>query len=142
LNWKNLIAFLLISLISAAPWLIFKQIYCLGFSNTVSGLFFEPAVIFSFFSSLFVSYSWNIWWFIVLISGVIYRASILASSELTFLWLFLFVGFSALLGMYIFTGNYSFALDQTSLSRGIVSLVGVSVLAVGFLFQDHKHKSS
>lgn len=138
LNWRQLAGFLLIVVGLAAPWLIFRQAYGLGFSNVDSGLVFKPEIIGSFLDSLFVSYSWNIWWFIFLVGGISFYEKIIASQEILFIWLFLLASFLFLIGLFVFTLEYSYALDQTALSRCLISLAGVSVLAVGLLFTD-KH---
>lgn len=134
-RWEGL-KFLLVTLVVASPWLFFRQFYHLGLSNTSPGLVFKPEILLSFLEAMFVGYSWNLWWFFVLIALFFNFKRIISSVPLVFLWSFIGLGFLSLILLYLLTFNYQYALDQTALSRTLLSLVGVVFLAVGLSFEQ------
>jgi len=136
LSWSAFSKFILISIASASPWLLFRAFYHLGLSNVSVGLVFKPEILISVLETMFVSYSWNLWWFFLLIAIFFNFKRISGSSALIFIWSFLGLGLLSLILVYLLTMNYQYALDQTALSRTLLSLIGVSVLAVGFSFNE------
>lgn len=131
-SFSDLLKFLLTALVVYSPWWIFRQVYHLGLANAPAGFFFSPGAIISLLESLFVSYSWNLWWFIAIIAGFYYFWSRPRSSAVSFFWSFLFLSFLSLILVYVFSADYAYALDQTAVSRTLFGLLGPSVLAVGF----------
>jgi len=133
---SSLFKFILISLAIASPWLLFRVFYHLSLSNVSSGLVFKAEILISVLEAMFVSYSWNLWWFFLLIAIFFNFKRIAGSSALIFIWSFLGLGLLSLILVYLLTMNYQYVLDQTALSRTLLSLIGVSVLAVGFSFNE------
>lgn len=136
LSWSAFSKFILISLAIASPWLLFRVFYHLGLSNVSAGLVFRPGILISILETMFVSYSWNLWWFFLVIAIFFNFKRIIGSAPLIFIWSFLGLGLLSLILVYLLTMNYQYALDQTALSRTLLSLTGVTVLAVGFSFNE------
>jgi len=137
---KNFIKYLLVVFITALPILIFKLIYQQSFSNVAGDWSFQPLAIYRFLEAIFVSYSWNIWWFIVLTSLAVNFRRIISSSVLQFLWLFLGLAIIGLILLFSFSPAASYALDQTALSRSLMPLTIGSVLTVGWSFGKNKQR--
>jgi hypothetical protein len=124
----------LIPLALAAPWYVFRHIYGQGLANVEGGMVFKPEILWSFYDTLFVSYSWNIWWVIVIISGFSHYQRIRSNRELAFIWWLLGFSLVAWVGVFLFTPDWRYAVDQTALSRCLLGVAGISVLAVGLSF--------
>ena len=134
---REFIRFIAISLVIMSPWLLFRQYYHLGLSNTSPGFVFQPLILLRTLEAMFVSYSWNLWWFFMIIALFFNRKRIISSPALLFLWSFFFLGILSLILLYLLTPDYQYALDQTALSRTLLSLIGPAFLAVGLSFGRH-----
>jgi hypothetical protein len=51
-------------------------------------------------------------------------------------WLFLFLVMGGFLILYLFTEEYQYALDNTAISRNILTLIPISVLVVGMSYKN------
>ncbi len=119
------------------PWLYINVKYKLGIRNIGPGLGFHPEIFKSFFAALFMSNSWNIWWFIVIIVLAVKIKKIIKDKELFYGWLYLFLSTIGFVAIYLFTNNYRFALDYTAIGRNILTLVPISVLVAAISLKNN-----
>ena len=141
LRFKDWVKYILTTLLVISPWLIFKINYQLSFSNVGWSWLFQPRAIISFMETMFVSYSWNIWWFIVLIVVFLNFKKIISSFVQSFFWLFLLVSFLGLILLFSFTPAAQYALDNTALSRTLIPLAISSIMAVGLALSRKRSDS-
>ena len=138
-NWKKIktiIYYFTFVLLPILPWLIFKVIHHLDISNVKSGLGFYPEIFERFFGTMFTSNSWNIWWFVVVVSLIINFKKIIKDKTQIFGWLFLILSFSGFLILYLFTEEYVFAMNSTANARNILTLVPISVFITAISFKQ------
>ena len=136
---KHLFLYSIFIVLPVLPWIIFKAKYNLGIKNIIeSELVFHPEIINNIFKVLFISNNWNIWWFIVIISLIINFKKIARDKALLFGWLFLFISLFIFAFLYIFTWEYQFALNNTALSRSILTLVPISVFLTAISYKEKK----
>jgi len=133
---RQILGSILAAVLAAAPWLAFKAAYGLGFANVAPGLVFHPAALLSLLASMFVSYSWNIWWFIVLFFALLSLRQWPRNRGLVFTWSLFFFSWLILMLVFVFTNAYQYASDQTAVSRSLIPLAGLSFLAVGLSIKD------
>ena len=137
-NWqraKHLFHYVFFVILSILPWLVFKATHNLDISNVKEGFGFYPDVLKSLFGALFTSNSWNIWWFIVIISIIVNFKNIIKNKELILGWLFLFFSLAGFLILYLFTEEYQYALNNTAISRNILTLIPISVFITAISFK-------
>lgn len=136
---KKILKFLLGVLIVIWPILFFNFKYRLGISNVEPGMGFHPEIFKNLFESLFISGNWNIWWFIVLMIFIINIKDIFTDKKLLFGWLYLFIVLGEFMAVYLFTNDYQYAVNQTAISRNIITLLPITVFLVGITcFSDLK----
>lgn len=117
------------------PWLFIKIKYHLAFSNVEPGLAYHGEVWQNIYWSLFLNSSFNIWWFVVIISFLANIIKIKKQNNLFLAWLFLIFCFAGLIMLYLFTEEYRFAIDNTALSRNFLTLVPISVALAAASFR-------
>jgi len=142
LRRRDLLAFFLPILFFSLPWFYFIALNRLGLSNTEPGFVFHPEVIKSFYEALFVASSWNIWWFIFILIIIMSFKNLLRSRQMILYFSIPLLVLLVYLGIYIFTNNYVYAIDQTALSRNILSILPSTILlaglAVSHMFNHYK----
>ncbi|PIR12909.1 hypothetical protein COV49_03845 [Candidatus Falkowbacteria bacterium CG11_big_fil_rev_8_21_14_0_20_39_10] len=136
--FKDFSKFFISIIVPFLPWIFFLVKYDLNISNVESTFGFHPEIFKNLFFSLFISSNWNIWWYIVVIVFLLNIKRVYKEKELLFGWSFLFLSFGGFLVLYLFTTEYQFVLDHTALSRNILTLMPLSVLAVGMTFKKLK----
>ncbi len=124
---KSIPKIFFVFLVPILPWIVFKLSNDLGVSNVDKGIGFYPEVFKSFSLSFFVSSSWNIWWFIVIMSIIINFKRIFRNKDLFFGWGMAILYVIGTVILYVFTERYVFALDQTAFSRNILVILPVFV---------------
>lgn len=127
---RSILLYVIFIILPVLPWIIFKFSHRLDISNVGWQIGFHPEVLKSFAGSLISSNSWNIWWFIVILSFIIFIKKIYINKNLLFSWLFLFSSLASLLAVYLFTERYLYAVDYTAIVRNIMIIVPTSVLVV------------
>ncbi|MEI6528859.1 MAG: hypothetical protein WCN88_00440 [Candidatus Falkowbacteria bacterium] len=122
------------------PWIFFKFMWNLSYSNSGSGLnmIFPVKLILSFLGSLFVSYSWNIWIFIAILVFIIKFKKIINDKLAFSAWIFVGISIISLILAFSFAAVSQYAYDQTALSRTMMPLIISSFLAVGFSLKENK----
>ena len=124
----------------AIPWLIFKNYFDFGFSNTspdqpVSLIGFHPEVAKALFEQIFIFNSFHIWPGLFLAILIIYWKKLFKFPNI-----FLFLSFCFTLffffAIYFFTDSYTFALQGTIVSRHLLALAPLSVFLAGLLTPD------
>ena len=132
--------YLLVIILPLLPWLFIKIKYNLTFKNVEPGISYHGEVWRNIYESLFLSNSFNIWWFIVILSLALNFMKIKKQNNLLLAWLFLILCLTGLITLYLFTEEYRFAIDNTALSRNFLTLIPVSVIlaAVSFAPQTER----
>lgn len=138
-NWqrvKHLFYYVFFIILSISPWLVFKAMHNLDLRNVKEGIGFYPEILGRFFNTMFTSNSWNIWWFVVVVSLIINFKKIIKDKTQIFGWLFLILSFSGFLILYLFTEEYVFAMNSTANARNILTLVPISVFITAISFKQ------
>ena len=134
---KILFYYIVFVLLPVTPWLIFKLIHDLGVNSIESNnIGFHPEVFKFIAQAMFIAGSWNIWWFIVVITIILNFKYIIKNKTLLSGWLFLLISFSGFIILYLFTDQYHFVIDNTAVSRNILTLIPVSVAIVAITFSE------
>lgn len=136
LKIKEVLGFFLLILACALPWFIFHFIHELKISNVQNELGFHPEIMPKILNGLFTGMSWNIWWFIALLTILINFQKIIFNKNILFAWMFLALSFLGFFILYLFTQEYQFALNYTALLRNILVLTPVSLFVAGLAFQE------
>lgn len=131
LFWSTLLTLFMLP----APWLIFKAIYQLGLANVEGNFSWHPNVFYPLYEALFVSYNWNIWWFIFVVFTLILSKKIIKQSKLWPAWLIFVLMTLGIVAMYVFTEHYRWALDHTAISRTLIPLTSMSILLL--IYSSH-----
>jgi hypothetical protein len=118
------------------PWMFFKVAHNLDFNNVGYGLGFHPVAIKAFFQAMFLTGSWNIWWYIVLAAFVFDFKKIFSNSFLRLGWSLLLSFIVTLLTMYAFTERYIYAINQTAVYRNLLILIPFSIVLVLISFKN------
>jgi hypothetical protein len=134
LNFFKFIKYVLVVSAVVAPWLIWQFYYSLNLSNVSFNLIFEPLIMVQLLGTMFISYSWNIWWYLVLIILVINFRRISKSFLKNFFWLFFLFSLLGLVALFSVSSASQYALDNTALSRVLMPLAGISIMAAGLSF--------
>ncbi len=140
-NWqrvKHLFYYVFFIILSISPWLVFKAMHNLDLRNVKEGIGFYPEILGRFFNTMFTSNSWNIWWFVVVVSLIINFKKIIKDKTQIFGWLFLILSFSGFLILYLFTEEYIFAMNSTANARNILTLIPVSVFLIAVSYKEKK----
>lgn len=133
---KTIIKFLVIIFVLLLPWFLFKVVHNLGFGLENLRLGFHPEVVSSLIGSMFVSMSWNIWWYIVLTVLIFGIKKILNDRDQYFVWLLFFTASLCWLFLFLFTEEYRSVLNYTAVNRNILTLIPLSIVSVAFLFNN------
>lgn len=134
----NIFKYIFFIILPVFPWIMFKITYDFGVSNVESGIGFHPEVINSFFTAMFLTNNWNIFWYIILVVLLLNIKKIIINKELLWSWIFVFMSLAVLLFTYLFTERYQFALDHTALSRNIMIIVPITVFLTGLWFRGEE----
>jgi len=116
------------------PWLFIKIKYHLTFSNVEPGISYHGEVWQNIYWALFLNNSFNIWWFIVIVSLAVNIMKIKKQNDLLLSWLFLILCFIGLITLYLFTEEYRVAVDNTALSRTFLTLAPLSAALAAVSF--------
>jgi 4-amino-4-deoxy-L-arabinose transferase-like glycosyltransferase len=138
---KNSALYLLAIILPMLPWLFIKIKYHLAFSNVDPGIAYHGEVWQNIYWALFLNNSFNIWWFVVIISLAVNIIKIKKQNNLILAWLFLIFCFCGLTMLYLFTEEYRFAIDNTALSRNFLALIPISVALAAVSFRQIKPTS-
>jgi len=133
---KYLFHYTLFVILPILPWLVFKAMHNLDVRNVKEGIGFYPEILGRFLNTMFTSNSWNIWWFVVVVSLIINFKKIIKNKTQIFGWLFLILSFSGFLILYLFTEEYVFAMNSTANARNILTLIPISVFITAISFKQ------
>lgn len=122
-------------------WLGFKYSLDLGYSSVSAGASFHPEIFFSLFTSLFTHNSWNIWWFIFFIIGILKIKYIYKNRELWPIFLFFIVMSILIISVFLFTEYYQYALNFSAIQRTMIPAIPISILLVGLILQENNKVS-
>lgn len=133
--------YLLAIILPLLPWLLIKIKYNLPFSNVEPGFGYHADVWSNIGWALFLNNSFNIWWFVVILSLIINIKKIKKQNNLFLSWLFLILCLTGLIMLYLFTEEYRFAVDNTALSRNFLTLAPISVALAAVSYGQIKSQS-
>jgi len=136
INKKILFIFFILLIAVVFPWIIFMIYNGLSLNNVTPGFGFHPEIIKGAANSLFASNSWNIWWFIFILSFILNCKKILKCNALRFGWLFVFLVFGGFFLLYLFTNEYQFIVIDTAFSRNMLTLFPISAVLSGASFKN------
>lgn len=147
LSEKNLIYllkragfYLLAIALPLLPWLFLKLRYGLNFNSIETKFGYHPEVWKNLYQTLFLNNSFNIWWFIALMSLLVNLINIKKQKELMLSWIFFALCLSGLIILYLFTDEYLFALDYTALSRNFLTLIPLSIVLAVISFVPERQR--
>ncbi|MFC1568426.1 hypothetical protein ACFL37_01865 [Candidatus Margulisiibacteriota bacterium] len=136
-EWGRPLIYFIVPVLISAPWAIFKKI--IGISANVDQTPYLPAfdvlvqrlngISRIFFEKMFFSGNWNIIWLVFVMVAVIYFRKILASNS-KYLFLSVFFNLGMLVAIYLFSHNYRYLLDGTTLNRNMLTFIPAVVLCV------------
>lgn len=133
--------YLLAIILPLLPWLYIKIKYHLTFANVESGLGYHAEVWNNIYWALFLNNSFNIWWFVVILSLALNIMKIKKQNDLLLAWLFLILCLTGLTILYLFTEEYRFAVDGTALSRNLLTLAPISVVLAAMSYEQIKNQT-
>jgi len=117
----------LVAIALTGPWYLWKIInYKLA--NTASiGWSWHPEVTNNIFSTLFVSQSWHIWWYILIVMLVITWTKVRHDKNFLYGLIWFSLSLLVFLGLYYFTYVYQFVVDNTAVGRNFILFIPLSL---------------
>ena len=126
----------------ALPWLGTIVYFNLGLSNMSPGLGFHPQIWKHFVDTLFLSGSWNIFWYLVLATLFLNFKKISLEQSLLSGWIILALIFTGYLALYSFTEEYQFVINRTATSRNMLAYVPIALYISSLTLFLDKDKSA
>ena len=114
-----------------SPWEYFRLSHGLGITNEGGELGFHPEVFYSLYSTFFLTNSFSIWWYVVLVVFLISIKKIFTHKMLLFGWAYLFLLIFFYSIIYVSTDSYMAAITYTAVGRNILTITPLSVFIVG-----------
>ncbi len=129
--FKKFVYFVGLIFLILSPWEFFRAKYSLGILNEGNNFELHSEVLPQFFSSFFITNSFNLWWFLVVLVFIFNVVGIVKQNNLLFSWLALILPIFLYLLIYLFTDSYLTVLNYTAIMRNLLTVVPLSVLVVG-----------
>lgn len=128
-------------LLPSVAWLVFRVIYHLPLDNTTLVVGWHPEVWTSLRTTFFVHNSWNIWWYLVVVTLVVRIRTIWRERQWWPWWSFFFGSIGSFLILYFFTQRSEHALNFTAIGRTSLALVPLSLLALSVAWRNKTSSS-
>jgi len=140
-EFKNFLFFIFYFLFLTLPWIIFKIIFHLGYSNVDTGKVFlnqfHPEIFDQVFRQIFLANSFHLWPGIFLLIFLIKWRQVKVNYNF-YLFFIILITLAAYFVLYLFTSSYQFMIDGTAFCRNMMVLIPTSIFLAALLVKDQK----